>query len=398
MKKMKIFITLFLFVLFSVVSTKNVFAEGRTVIYFKEATCLVCAELGGLPDGPAGQYIEENDYIKKMTDQGITVITYDVLASSENTDLFVAYNLSYGINKTQAKVPIIFVGNQYFNDIDDIRTAVDDNTIYNLSSDPLNEIVVVEGGIFDDITGILGFATVLFAGFLDGFNPCAIAMLLLFVSLLGFSDNKKVLILVSITYIFALFISYLLIGTVLLNFLTTYAREAEIVNTIISWFIAILCSFLFFFNFYDFLVSRREDYAKVKNQLPKFVQKFNKSIVKSFTNVMNDKDNSKGLVFVLILTFVLGITLSVTELICTGQIYLGIIYGIRYLDSTYAYVALVAYNIMFVIPLVAIAVFAIKGKGVISTSNFIREKMHLIKLFNALLFLLIAVFYFFRIF
>lgn len=398
MKNTKLVLTFLLFILFSITLTKSpVNSAERKVIYFKEATCLVCSELIGYPNGPSGTYNEDQDYIKKIKDQGITVEIHDIF-DQESSDLFVAYNIAYGISKSQAIVPIIFAGNQYFKLLDDIQTAVDDNTIFNLSDNPLKDVVVIENKIFDDITGIAGFAIVLFAGLLDGFNPCAIAMLLLFVSLLGFSDNKRILILVSVTYIFALFISYFLIGTFLLNFLIKFSAQAHLINIIISWFVALLCSFLFLLNIYDFFMSRLEKYEKVKNQLPKWIQRYNKKLIKSFTNLINDKENKKGLLAVLGLTFILGIALSVTELICTGQIYLGIIYGIHYLDSFYAYIALFFYNLMFVLPLIIIAVFAIKGKGVMSTSNWIREHLHIIKLLSALFFLGIAIYFFTRIF
>lgn len=399
MKKTKILITLFLFVMFSIVVTKTpINAAERTVIYFGEHSCLVCSELNGYPDGLGGSYNESEDYIKIMRDQGITVIKHDILTSAESSDLYTAYNTAYGISNLNSGVPIIFVGDTYFNDIDDIRLNIDNLSVFALSANPLREVTVITGQAFDDITGIAGYITVLFAGLLDGFNPCAIAMLLLFVSLLGFSENKKVLILVSITYIFALFISYFLIGIGFLAFLTNFASEAFVINRIIKWFVAILCLFLFFFNLYDFFMTKAQKYGKVKNQLPKWIQRYNKKLIKAFTNLMNDQENKRGLIIVLILTFVLGIALSITELICTGQIYFGILYGINQIESGYAYFALLSYNIMFVLPLIVIAVIAIKGRGVMSTSNWIREHLHIIKLLNALLFLTIATYYFFLIF
>lgn len=394
MKLLKLFITGFLFVLFLFVSTVPSFAAEQKVIHFTDSQCMICKELKGEVNG---DYDEDLDYIKKMVDAGIQVDTYDILSSAENADLFTSYKLAYQVDK-DAAVPIVFAGEQAFVGLDEIRTAFDNGTIQELSSNPLVDVSVIEGSTYTNITGVIGFLTVLAAGFLDGFNPCAIAMLLLFVSLLGFSENKRILILVSVTYIFALFISYFLIGTFLLNFLIQFKEEAEIINVVISWFVAILCSFLFLFNLYDFFMTRNERYDKVKNQLPKFIQRFNKKIIKRFTSVINDQENKKGLITVLALTFFLGVLLSVTELICTGQIYLGIIYGIHYLDTFYAYVALISYNIMFVVPLIAIAVIAIKGKGIVSTSNWIREHMHIIKFFNAMLFLVIAIYYFTRIF
>ena len=357
MKKTKLLITFILFIIFSVTVTKlPVTGAERKVIYFKEPFCVLCKELEGYPLSSGGDYVESLDYIKKMEDQGITVIIHDIFNSTESNDLFAAYKTSYGIGIHGGVVPVIFAGDTYFDTLEDIQIAVDDLSMYTLSGTELNDVTVVDGGLFEEIHGVAGFITVLFAGLLDGVNPCAIAMLLLFVSLLGFTENKRILIFVSITYIFALFISYFLIGTLLMNFLNRYASEAYIINRIINWVVALLCSFLFLFNLYDFFMSRMEKYEKVKNQLPKWIIKFNKKLIKAFTDLMNDDENQKGLISVLSLTFVLGISLSVTELLCTGQIYVVIVQSIRDLDSFYAYVALLSYNVMFVVPLIVIAV------------------------------------------
>jgi hypothetical protein len=155
---------------------------------------------------------------------------------------------------------------------------------------------------------------------------------------------------------------------------------------------------LFLFNLYDFFVSRNEDYGKIKNQLPKWIQKMNKRIMRTFTNAMNDEGSKGNLASVIGLTFVLGLTMSLTEFLCTGQIYLGILDGVRYFQETYAYIALLSYNVMFVLPMIVIAVISIRLKGVGTTSNWIREHMHIIKFLNAMLFLGLAIFYAFRLF
>jgi cytochrome c biogenesis protein CcdA len=184
---------------------------------------------------------------------------------------------------------------------------------------------------------------------------------------------------------------------VLLNVLDTFQAQAHIISTVINWVVAIICVILFSLNMYDYFRAKNDDYGNIKNQLPKFIQRYNKKIVKAFTNVLNSEDK-KGVVTILIITFILGITLSLTELVCTGQIYFSILYGIHTLNSVYGYIALIAYNIMFVVPLIIIAVISIKGRGIMETSNYIREHLDLIKLLNALLFLGIGIFYFTRIF
>ena len=62
MKKMTIYTTILLFVLFSLVTTKNVYAAERTVVYFKETTCIVCQELVGY--GRSGNYCWSSWYLK----------------------------------------------------------------------------------------------------------------------------------------------------------------------------------------------------------------------------------------------------------------------------------------------------------------------------------------------
>ena len=208
-KTTTIIFSLLLFLL--TLATTPVQADSRQVIYFKETTCLVCAELQGYLNGPSNAYTEEEDYIKKMTDQGITVIIYDIMENPvidaygytdtdgnqvdvTAIDVFAAFNDTY--NRSRSDVPVIFAGDSYVDGLSNIQNAINSNTIFDLSDDPFLEVSVQEGQAYSDLTGIIGFFIVIGAGLLDGFNPCAIALLLLFISLLGFSNDKKVLILV----------------------------------------------------------------------------------------------------------------------------------------------------------------------------------------------------------
>ena len=234
MNKTKTYFTVFLIILFSIVSTKGVMAADRTVAYFKEYYCIECQGFAGYPDGYSNDYHPESDFIKIMEEQGITVLVYDIQKDEGANDLFTAYNKKYGNDSTNPTVPILFFSDKFIEGADDLRIAINDYTIYDESVNPLLEVEVTVGGAFSDLKGFAGFIAVLGAGLLDGVNPCAIAMLLLFVSLLGFTENKKSLILVSITYISALFFSYLLIGFGLLNILSSFADQADIINTVIN--------------------------------------------------------------------------------------------------------------------------------------------------------------------
>ena len=384
---------------------------NNKVVYFHSETCESCNNLKGI-DVQSGNYTEEDDYIKKMTDAGIEIIYMDVdtvgpaTTIPENVtiegdedptvnDIWTAFSDAYN-GPDNNHTPHMFVGEKQYYD-EEIKEAWDNGEFQLEAQKDLLPVTATASQNFNELRGFLGFLAVLGAGLLDGFNPCAIALLLLFISLVGFTENKKVLIIVSVTYIATMFLSYFFIGLGLLSALEAFAKTSGLA-TIVSWIIFILVLIFFIFNMYDFFVSKNEDYGKIKNQLPKWVQKMNKRIMKTFTNVMNDEGGKGNLFGVIALTFVLGLTMSLTEFLCTGQIYLGILDGVRYFQSFYAYFALFAYNVMFVSPMIVIAVIAVKSGSIMSTSNWIREHLHIIKLLNALLFLGIAIYYGFRLF
>ncbi len=226
-------------------------------------------------------------------------------------------------------------------------------------------------------------------GLVDGLNPCAIATLLMFISLLNFTKKKRVLILVSLTFISAIFISYFLFGTILFNYLGSFPAGSVLVKTV-PWVIVGIASLLFILNFYDFVVAYLQKYNKIKNQLPGKIQKFNRRLISSFTKKMDE-----GGVKIYLTTFIIGVVISFTEFLCTGQAYLTAILHLIHStpDFLRGMLLLLLYNLIFVTPLIIISVIAIKSKSVVSLSNFFREKLYLIKLFNALVFLVILIYY-----
>jgi cytochrome c biogenesis protein CcdA len=226
-------------------------------------------------------------------------------------------------------------------------------------------------------------------GLVDSINPCAIAMLLMFISLLNFSTKKRVILSVAFTYIGTIFISYFLFGTILYRFLTAIPGGSLLVQ-IVPWVIIVLSGVLVVLNGYDFLVTYLERYDKVKNQLPRGIQKFNQRLMKAFTTKMEE-----GSAMVYLITFLVALIVSVTEFLCTGQAYLTAI--LHLIQSTTlvgrGIVLLLFYNIIFVFPLIVITFIAVRANSVMGVSIFMRERLHYIKLFSALVFLGIMIYY-----
>lgn len=342
------------------------------VVYFGSKYCSVCTAL-------------ENDDLafERLALQGLTVKKYMLEEDSSYTRIFRNYQFTYEVPQTSGSVPMLFVGTRFINGRDAINQAIDSELIKSIAeSEVMPEIMVAPPSDFSLVYFIL-------LGFVDGVNPCAIAMLLIFISMLGFTRKKQVLIKVSLTFIGAIFISYFIFGTVLYQYLNRLQFLSVLVK-IVPWIIIGLSAVLFLLNFYDFVVTYLQKYHKVKNQLPSGIQRFNRKLMTKFKETM-EKESP----MIYVITFGIGLVISFTEFLCTGQAYLtAILHLIHFTDHLgRGIVLLLLYNFIFVLPLIVITFIAAKTQSVFSISNFMREKLHWIKLFNALVFLAILIYY-----
>lgn len=370
-------ITLFLMILLTSSFSITIGADEDPIrvdaLYFASNTCDICLQLA------------EDGVIQMLEDQGYNVQKYYLDEDSKNIDILRNYQFTYDIPLANNQIPVLFVGSTYFIG----RTAIRDGILNNeiqliMDSQDLLPMQIAVPSDFSLIYFIL-------LGFIDGINPCAIAMLLMFISLLSFTSNKKVLIKVSFTFIAAIFISYFLFGTFLYRFLSQFSSGAFLVK-FVPWIIIVIAGFLFLLNAYDFVITTLQRYDKVKNQLPKGIQKFNRKLMNAFNKKINE--GSSGLY---ILTFAIGIIVSFTEFLCTGQAYFtAILHLIHYTNFIgRGVILLLIYNLIFVLPLIIISAIAVKTQSIASVSAFMRERLNLIKLLNALVFLAILLYYIF---
>jgi cytochrome c biogenesis protein CcdA/glutaredoxin len=349
----------------------SVNATSADMVYFGSRFCVSCAR------------VEAEGVFDSLKEDGFNITSYYLEDDSAYLGLLRDYQATYGLPLDSVSTPIIFVGGQSFAGEDDILRAfnsgelsriMETETILPLTSAPLADF------------SLFGF---ILLGLVDSINPCAIAMLLMFISLLNFSTKKRVILSVAFTYIGTIFISYFLFGTILYRFLTAIPGGSILVQ-IVPWVIIVLSGFLVVLNGYDFLVTYLERYDKVKNQLPRGIQKFNQRLMKAFTTKMEE-----GSAMVYVITFLVALIVSVTEFLCTGQAYLTAI--LHLIQSTTlvgrGIVLLLFYNIIFVFPLIVITFIAVRANSVMGVSIFMRERLHYIKLFSALVFLGIMIYY-----
>jgi cytochrome c biogenesis protein CcdA len=195
---------------------------------------------------------------------------------------------------------------------------------------------------------------VFIAGLIDGLNPCAFATIIFLVSYLAFlgKANKEILT-YGIIFTLGVFIAYILTGMGLMAGLRQLSGFPLITKGI-YFVIGIFAFVLGTLSFYDYLQFRSGHMEKMKLQLPMALKKRIHGIIRIQTR--SSKAGFLG-------TFVLGFVIAITEVVCTGQVYLPTIGYIMTLPKlrAHAFSYLVLYNIAFIIPLVGIFVAAFFG-------------------------------------
>ncbi|MGZ3513693.1 MAG: cytochrome c biogenesis CcdA family protein, partial [Thermodesulfobacteriota bacterium] len=233
-----------------------------------------------------------------------------------------------------------------------------------------------------------GLTTVLVAGFIDGLNPCAFATIVFLVSYLSFLGKKsKEILTYGLIFTFGVFIAYLIAGMGLMAGFRQLSGFPMVTKGIYL-VIAVFAFVLGIISFYDYLLYRRGQGAKMKLQLPMALKKKIHGIIRVQTR--SSKAGFLG-------TFVLGFVIAATEVVCTGQLYLPTIGYIMTIPKlrAYAFFNLVLYNIMFIIPLGAIFVAAFFGVTSERMAMATKEHTGTVKLLTSLLFMGLGVFLYF---
>lgn len=231
-------------------------------------------------------------------------------------------------------------------------------------------------------------APVIFAGLLDGINPCAFGALIFFVAFLTIAGrSKKEIFMVGMAYTFATFLTYLSIGMGILSFLASLpifrviARWVYLATGIVAVIFGIL-------SFLDFIKAQRGRVAEMTLQLPDGLKKRIHRIM------INENEPRKTRRNFLVAAFTTGFLVSLLELACTGQVYLPTILYVLGIPGLRikAYGYLLLYNIMFVIPLLCVFLITYLGTTSEQLNLFLKKRAGIIKLLTAVMFFTMAIF------
>lgn len=248
----------------------------------------------------------------------------------------------------------------------------------------------------------MGFRTILWAGFIDGLNPCAFGVIIFFVSLLTLGGYKKeACIYIGISYIAAVYITYLLIGIGLFKFL--YLLENfHLLMKIFYFLLAALCFFLAFLSLSDYFRLTWGNSANGGLRLPaalnNLISRFSAcslsahNLIRKHFQARDAELNIFGKIRLVIAALFIGFCVSVLECACTGQVYLPTISLCLKMPSLRgrAFLFLVLYNLMFIIPLLLVFILALRGMSSQRFSAFVQSHTRVIRLLLAGLFIFLG--------
>jgi cytochrome c biogenesis protein CcdA len=236
-------------------------------------------------------------------------------------------------------------------------------------------------GILDRFRSF-GALTVLGAGLIDGLNPCAFATLIFFISYLAFTGRRgRDILFVGLAFALGVFLTYLLVGLGLLKaiqslgFFTALGRWVYLIT-------ALLCIALAALTIRDFFKARKGKVGEMTLKLPLRLRR-------RIHQVIREGAQMRAFVGV---AFFTGFVVSLIELACTGQVYLPtIVYVLSQPDlAARAFLYLVLYCLMFILPLVVVFVLSYFGTTSDQLGRFVNRHTAAIKLATGVVFIGLA--------
>ena len=314
--KKKYYILLFLMLfLFPIVS----FASGKdiNVHLFYDKTCPHCeAEMEWF-----------SEYLKENTD--VHLYKYEVSENFSNLQNF--RNVKKLLNNNSSGVPFLVIGNQAVVGYDESGTTTSENikTIINyyrhhpyrdevgefLGITPVDDSVSNENiDILEDNLNIPIFGNInpknvslpliaVVIGATDGFNPCAMWILIFLITMLMGMKNRKKMWILGLTFLFTS-------GIVYLMFMLSWLSFASVLNKvkIIKLLLGLFACIFGIINIYNYIKSLNADTGcEVVDD------KKRKKIIKSISKIVTEKKFILSLVGVI----VLAIGVNIIELLCS---------------------------------------------------------------------------------
>ena len=210
--------------------------------------------------------------------------------------------------------------------------------------------------------------TVIVTALIDSINPCAIGVLILLVSIFVVYKSRKELLLYGFVYIFFVFLTYLLAGFGILYFLSSIPL---FISEYISIFVGLIIVIAGLIEIKDFFWYGKGITLAIPTEKAKQIHEMTKKVT------------LPAMVF-------LGAFVAGVELPCTGGPYLAILTLLSQNFNFAAFLMLILYNIIFVLPLIAILLMVHFGFKIQNIKRWKQSKRAYMRLATGIILILLG--------
>lgn len=346
------------------------------LLFFSTLSCSNCEKaweyLGTLPEHVN---VEGREY-------PLDIINLSV-AEDDNALFFSDLARQYNVPESEQKVPVLFLGDRWLAGENSIRKDTWELLMKGSGLGSTYQASVQEKDSGE--SNVFFLLKTLGVGFLNGFNPCALSIVLLFLSLLA--TMKEGFLKYSIAFLIGKFVAYVLMGIAVSMAVSAVSLQAfTVVRNVINVVLILFCIVLAVGNLLDCYHAFRGEYGRIRVQLPRVLRRFNDRTVRAILNPAVGR-------LLLLVVFAGSMLIAVGEFFCTGQIYLASI--LQWLTRSLggvSYLTFVLYCTALCLPSAIITVMVNRGKSAMALADGSLKRMPWIKLANALLFLVFAAF------
>ncbi|MCM8784149.1 MAG: hypothetical protein NC818_05205 [Candidatus Omnitrophica bacterium] len=326
--------------------------------------------------------------------KNLVEIVYYNIEEPQNFSYLMELEEKYGILES-GSIPKIFVGNNVLVGAGQIRESLE-KIILKVSGEKMVSVTKekTDEKIPERIINLFKtftFGTIIWAGLIDGINPCAFTTLVFFLSFLSFAGyRKREVFYLGTFFILSIFLTYFFLGLGIFKFIT----QLKIYHTLVEIFymlVGILVIILALINFLEFFRYRKtKNLEDIKLKLPHAIKWRIQSIIgRGYRKEKGTEEKPIGILRLVLLSLVIGFIVSILESVCTGQVYLPTITFITKVSEfrVRAMLYLFIYNLMFILPLVVIFVLVLYGLTSERFAKFAQRHLAKIKLLTAIFFL-----------
>ncbi len=309
---------------------------------------------------------------------------------TENFELQLLYEKLYQqngyniIGKEEASVKA-FVGKTCLAGVKLIEDRLEDviltqGNVATPSPEKVRQLFTKKENLVEDKYETFTWLTVAWSGLVDGVNPCAFVTLVFFISVLSnLRKSKRDILIVGTLFSLSVFLTYLLLGLGAFRLIKELSVQSGVAKGI-NIGTSIFCLTIGVISLFDVIRTIRKNETKFSLKLPKDLRK-------TINRQISTKMRKGSLWFWAIF---LGVAISLLESICTGQIYLPIITTMIKKGNAEAFWLLILYNIMFIVPLIAVFAVTFAGASSEQLTNFFKRHLLLSKILVTTLFFILG--------